>query len=287
MLEVGFLTRLATYSCGTVLDLHQLPPLHPDIRASGYLNFQLCLNPNISKLGSQDAGKPSHLKGSNAGECLDMLYNCAMKKTSLRRMSEKNLARLQSLQLGNDCAIHAISAAIELLTEVRLDPHELIEEVNRIWWHGRFYRLAPKQGIPPPIQVRLVKYLAKTRNLPVHAQLLHLNPEVLRVTAEADNIASLITIYWWFKQAPPIYYKDQDRNYNRLEGASGHTMLFAAYDPDHLSGNIPTPWGFINSWVTEGSGLFWMTDADFRRAWNLPLPRWGNNATVVLSLKID
>jgi len=39
-IEAGVLAsgyRIATngYSCGTALDLHQLPPLHPRIRASG------------------------------------------------------------------------------------------------------------------------------------------------------------------------------------------------------------------------------------------------------------
>lgn len=208
-----------------------------------------------------------------------------MKKTSLRSLSEKNLARFQSLQIGNDCAIHALSAAIELLTEVRLDPQELIEEVNRIWWQGRFYRLLPKQGITPPLQVRLADYLAKTRDLPIQAELLHINPELLRLTAQSDKVASLVTIYWWFGKSPSIYYKDQPTNYNRPEGASGHTMLFAAYDPEHKSGEVLTPWGFINSWVSEGSGLFWMSDPDFRRSWGIPIPRWGKNAVVLLSLK--
>jgi hypothetical protein len=62
-------------------------------------------------------------------------------------------------------------------------------------------------------------------------------------------------------------------------------MLFAAYDPEHKSGDISTPWGFINSWVDEGSGLFWMSDPDFRRSWGTPIPRWGKNAVVLLSLK--
>ena len=201
----------------------------------------------------------------------------------MRSLSEKNLARFQSLQIGNDCAIHALSAAIELLTEVRLDPQELIEEVNRIWWQGRFYRLLPEQGIAPPLQVRLADYLAKTRDLPIQAELLHINPELLRLTAQSDKVASLVTIYWWFGKSPSIYYKDQPTNYNRPAGASGHTMLFAAYDPDHMSGEVSTPWGFINSWVSEGSGFFWMSDHDFRRSWGIPIPRWGKNAVVLLS----
>jgi hypothetical protein len=208
-----------------------------------------------------------------------------MKKTSLRAMPETKLAKFQTMQMGNDCAIHSIVAAIELLTDFRLNPFELIDEVNRVWWRGRFFRLAPNSGITPPLQVRLINYLARTRSIPIQAKLFHLDPEILRVTAEAENIASLVTIYWWFNHAPAIYYSKQSKNYNVVKGASGHTMLFAAYDPDHFNGEIHTPWGFINSWVTEGTALFWMEDKEFRKSWSIPIPRWGNNATVIISHK--
>jgi hypothetical protein len=208
-----------------------------------------------------------------------------MKKTSLRALPEKNLAKFQTLQTGNDCAIHSLVAAIELLTNVRLDPQEIIEEVDRIWWHGRFFRLAPKFGITPPMQVRLLRYLAKKHNLPLAAKLFHLSPELLQTTVAAENIASLVTIYWWFGHSPAIYYMDGPINYNALEGASGHTMVFAAYDPEHYSGEIQTPWGFINSWVTQGTGLFWMEDKEFQKAWGTPIPRWGKHATVIISYK--
>lgn len=196
-----------------------------------------------------------------------------------------NLAKFQSQQTGNDCAIHSLVAAIELLTNIRLDPQEIIFEVNRIWWHGRFFRLAPKSGITPPMQVRLVRYLAKKHNLPLKASLFHLSPELLRTTAAAENLASLVTIYWWFGHSPAIFYMDQPNNYNALKGASGHTMVFAAYDPEHSSGEVLTPWGFINSWITQGTGLFWMTDHDFQKTWGTPIPRWGKNAAVVISYK--
>ncbi len=208
-----------------------------------------------------------------------------MKKTSLLALPEKNLAKFQSLQKGNDCAIHSIIAAIELLTNVSLDPQEVIKEINRIWWRGSLFRLAPKSGITPPLQVRLLRYLAKKHDLPLKAKVFHLSPELLRATAEAENIVSLVTIYWWFGHAPAIYYMDQPKNYNKLKGASGHTMVFAAYDPEHYSGEVHTPWGFINSWVTQGTGLFWMEDQAFQKSWGISIPRWGKHATVVISFK--
>lgn len=208
-----------------------------------------------------------------------------MKKTSLHSLPEKNLAKFQSQQTGNDCAIHSLVAAVELLTNIKLDPQEIIEEVNRIWWRGRFYRLAPKSGITPPMQVRLLCHLAKKHDLPLTAQLFHLSPELLRTTGEVETLASLVTIYWWFGHSPAIYYMDGPKNYNALKGASGHTMVFAAYDPEHYSGDVHTPWGFINSWITQGAGLFWMEDKEFQKSWGIPIPHWGKNATVVISNK--
>lgn len=208
-----------------------------------------------------------------------------MKKTSLRSLPEKNLAKFQSQQTGNDCAIHSLVAAVELLTNFRLDPQEIIKEINRIWWHGRFFRLAPKSGVTPPMQVRLLGYLAKKHDLPLTANLFHLSPELLQATAEAETLASLVTIYWWFGHSPAIYYMNGPKNYNALKGAGGHTMVFAAYDPEHYSGDVHTPWGFINSWITRGTGLFWMEDKAFQKAWGTPIPHWGKNATVVISYK--
>jgi len=54
----------------------------------------------------------------------------SMKKTSLKAFPETKLAKLQTLQTGNDCAVHSIVAAIELLTEVKLDPAEIIAEIK-------------------------------------------------------------------------------------------------------------------------------------------------------------
>ena len=208
-----------------------------------------------------------------------------MKKTSLHALPETKLAKLQTLQVGNDCAIHSIVAAIELLTDLKLDTKDIIDETNRLWWRGRFFRLAPNSGITPPLQIRLVRYLAQKHNLPISAKCLHLSPEILRATAESENLVSLVTIYWWFGHSPAIYYGDHPKNYNPPKGANGHTMLFAAYDPGHTNGDMHTPWGFINSWINAGTGLFWMEDAAFRKAWGIPIPRWGKNAAVIISLE--
>lgn len=206
-----------------------------------------------------------------------------MKPTSLRTMPESQLARFQSLQTGNDCTIHAISAAIEILCDLHLDPAALIEEVNRLWWRGRFFRVFPDWAVTPGMQARLVNYLAKKHQLPIHAKKLHTDPDALLATSENPNKLALVTIYWLHKNIPAIYYAKSAKNYNTDKGAGGHTMLFAAYDPLHQNGpGRHTPWGFINSWVQGGTALFWMTDSDFRASWGLKIPLIGNHATVII-----
>ena len=93
-----------------------------------------------------------------------------MKKRFLKSLPERELARFQSLQKGNDCTLHAISAALELLTGLRLPPYQLVAEVNRLWWRGKLYRVLPNWAVTPPMQASIVNYLARTRGLPVRAR---------------------------------------------------------------------------------------------------------------------
>jgi hypothetical protein len=71
---------------------------------------------------------------------------------------------------------------------------------------------------------------------------------------------------------------------NKTRRASGHTMILAAYDSKHrVGGKFLTPWGFINSWRSNVHDLFWMRDADFRKAWRFWLPGVGPNPVVFIS----
>jgi hypothetical protein len=103
-----------------------------------------------------------------------------VKKRFLKSLPEWELARFQSLQKGNDCALHAISAALALLCGTHLAPEELASEVNRLWWRGRLFRVLPNWAVTPPMQAAIVNYLARSRGLPVRARLLHLSPKFLR-----------------------------------------------------------------------------------------------------------
>jgi len=119
----------------------------------------------------------------------------------------------------------------------------------------------------------------------VRARLLHTSPEILRNLPGDDNLAALATIYWRRGRVPAIYRGATAWNYNQSKSTAGHTMLFAAYDPEHTNpGGLQTPWGFINSWADANTELFWMEDEPFRRAWGVGLPIIGRNATVLISL---
>lgn len=207
-----------------------------------------------------------------------------MSRSTFKSLSEAELARFQTLQTGNDCVLHAISSAIQILTMREYKPQTLIQLANRLWWRGRFFRIVPGGGIMPPMQVGFLRYLIKREGLLLDARLLHLSPEVLRNLPHDDQMAALITIYWQPKRNPGIYLGSSNHNYNLSPAMSGHTMLFSAFDPDHRNEGVGiTPWGFINSWANGGTELFWMTDEDFRRTWHFPLPIIGNNSAVIIS----
>jgi hypothetical protein len=56
-----------------VLDSHQLPPLHPDIRASGYLNIELCHYPITLKIQSQGEREFMHVSLAGRDLCPGVL----------------------------------------------------------------------------------------------------------------------------------------------------------------------------------------------------------------------
>lgn len=206
-----------------------------------------------------------------------------MAKASLHSLTETDLAAFQSLQSGNNCGLHALSAAIRLLTNVEIPPQRLIDETNRLWWRGQFFRVFPSWAISPQQLGRLANFLAKHENLPISAQVLHLSTQVLQNLIADPSLACLVTIYWLGGKAPAIYHWQSPQNVNAYQSTNAHTMLLAAYDPSHYNGKVNTPWGFINSWVDRSAGLFWMGQKAFDKSWSFPLPVIGNRAAVIIS----
>ncbi len=205
------------------------------------------------------------------------------RRKTLHAKSEAELAAQQACQAGNTCSFHAISTGLRLLLGLELDPMALSAEINRLWRRFRFMRVFPGWAVTPRQQVRIVRHLARTRGYPVTASYQHGDPETLPDLLDDPDSVPLITLIWRRKKAPPIYLGETDRNFNATKGPGGHTMILGAYDPNHTAaGEFPTPWGFINPWTNGGAQLFWIRDADFRKAWRFPLPLVGPNALVVM-----
>jgi hypothetical protein len=192
-------------------------------------------------------------------------------RLTLHAKSEAELAAQQVCQVGNTCSFHAITAGLRMLLGVEL----------------RFMRVAPGWAVTPRQQVHIVRHLAHTRGYPVTAYYhQHGDPATLPDLLDDPDSVPLITLLWLWKGAPPIYLGDTDHNFNVAKSPGVHTLILGAYDPDHsAAGKFPTPWGFINPWTNGGEHLFWMRDADFRKAWRFPLPLVGPNPLVVMTNK--
>jgi len=202
---------------------------------------------------------------------------------TLHNLPERDLAAHQSRQIGNTCTFHAITTAIRMLLDIRIDPQALSDEADRLWWRGRFLRVFPGWAVNPRMQVRVVQRLQKTLQLPITASFHRGTAAILPELLTIPDLVPIITLIWFRHQAPAIYYGNDGRNLNTSNSAGGHTMLLAAYDPAHQSGGQhATPWGFINPWRDLAASLYWMTDADFRKGWGFRLPFNGPNPLVLV-----
>jgi hypothetical protein len=208
---------------------------------------------------------------------------------TLHMKSEPELAEFQTRQVGNTCSFHAIAVSFRMLLNYTLDPMALSEEVNRLWWRGRFMRVAPHWAVTPRMQVRIVRYLARTHGLPVSATYQHGNPQSLPEILADLTLIPVITIIWPWRQAPPIYLGSTSLNFNDTRSTGAHSMILAAYDPLHsnVDSQVNTPWGFINPWKDNTVQLFWMRDEDFRRAWRFWLPGVGRHPLVLIERSIS
>lgn len=202
---------------------------------------------------------------------------------TLHAKSEVELAGYQTRQMGNTCTVHAIAVSLHLLLNYSIDPMVLSDEINRLWWRGRFMRVAPEWAVTPRMQMRIIRYLAQRHGLPINALFRRGNPDTLPELLSDTESVPIITIIWRWRKAPPIYLGSTTQNFNNTRSAGGHSMLLAAYDPQHTAnGQFNTPWGFINPWKNHTDQLFWMTDADFRHAWRFWLPGIGRYPLVLI-----
>jgi len=207
-----------------------------------------------------------------------------MKKTTLHNFTEKDLASYQSMQIGNNCAFFAISSSLKLLLNYQIDPMALAAEINYRWRRGQFMRIWPGWAVAPRMLVRIVRYIARTRDLPIKATHQEGKIEDLMNLLNDPQSIPIITLAWRRRKSPPIYLGRSGKNHNTLPGPAAHTMILAAHNPGHRSGDqVMTPWGFINPWASKSSQLLWMTDHDFVESWKFWLPFKGRNPLVIIN----
>jgi len=206
---------------------------------------------------------------------------------SLKSFNEEQLASFQQAQLGNNCAYHAVSSAINILTGNQINGLDYADRVNAMPFPGSLkYRLWDNGPTLPFQQVNLAKMIAEDHGIQISAERKNPSAEELRISLLRKNEAVLVTIGWVNHQPPEITYGIVNQNLNASPAWLGwHTMLLAYYNQEHISvDGIQRPWGLINSWVTGGKLIYWMRDSEFLRSWGTYTPFSGTHASVILRL---
>lgn len=140
----------------------------------------------------------------------------------------------------------------------------------------------------PQQQANIINTIASYSGIALKAEAKHGNKADLYKLLGAPDTAVIVTIGWDPGFKP---FLARDGNSNEAPDAKwpyfAHALVLAAYDPGHTStssGNtITTEWGFVNSWYTGGSSIYWMPDADFDKAWNFNIVPVGSNNMVVVT----
>ena len=207
---------------------------------------------------------------------------------AIKALNESALAKYQQAQLGNNCAYHAVSAAINVLAGTNIDGLIYADQINAMPFPTSLkYRLYDNGPTLPVQQVNLAKLIATDHGISINAQKANPQNEDLLLYLMEGNVAVLVTIGWYAHHPPEITYGLSSLNMNASkEWAGFHTMLLARYDPTHVSQDgLLRPWGLINSWTAGGDQLFWMQDVEFKRSWNTYTPLSGSRASVLITLK--
>ncbi len=209
-------------------------------------------------------------------------------KYYFRGMDEPSLAAYQQAQVGNGCAICAVSAAINLLSGKDAKADEWRKRVDAIPFPEILrYRTFAGGPTTPAQQVHLAEWVSYTVQLPIRSVAqASLDRQGLLDYLATSRAAVLVTIGWWAGHAPEIVNGQDQRNLNQGAARVGyHTMLLAAYDDAHVCRDgVLRPWGLINSWQNGGPYLYWMRADDFLRSWGVYTPWGGKNAAVLIQL---
>lgn len=196
---------------------------------------------------------------------------------------EIELSNFQTLQRGNNCAFHTISSAIKILFNVQINPQKLAKEIDSLWWRLKPMRIFPGWAVTPKQMIKVISHLQKKTSLPLTAKYLRGSIELLKNELSKKTSVPIVTITWFRNQNPAIYLGYSPFNFNPEKSANAHTMILAAFDPEHFIDGVGyTPWGFINSWTNPPAHLFWMTDLDFQNSWNSWFPFVRTNSLILI-----
>ena len=181
-----------------------------------------------------------------------------------RNMSEMDLAQYQVMQNGNNCAMNAIAASLNMIYGNNLvhgDDLGSTVDTNRYSWR---YRLGRNSATLPFEQRYIIDNISSYGNLGLSV--------VSGSKDKKDMIDNLkdpqkiqIVTNTWNGTGPYYYYQGKGVAPKSSKLPTGHTVVLVAYDDTQvdMSGAIKTPWGVVNSWVNGGNNIFWMTDNDF------------------------
>lgn len=144
----------------------------------------------------------------------------------------------------------------------------------------------PNGPTSPAQQVNLLRRIADREGLRGLEITRHSSSvEEIQSILTSPNQVVLVTIGWLFSAGPKIMPGKTTTNLNSSTSRFGyHTMLLAAYSPEHIhEDGVIRPWGFINSWIDGGSNIFWISDLEFRRSWSILTPLGGIRSAVILT----
>jgi hypothetical protein len=198
----------------------------------------------------------------------------------------KELSAVQQEQTGNNCAIFSACAALQLLFGLSIDPYHWSEKVDALPFPAIMKMRMMRNGpVTPDQHLHLIHWIAKENGIStIMCYRSSATKEVLLHELQMPNTVQFVTLGWWFSKPPEITFGRSSVNQNASTARVGfHTMILAAYDPNHIGQDgLQRPWGFINSWKSSASDLYWMQDSEFQRGWDIYTPFNGRRSLVTL-----
>ena len=184
----------------------------------------------------------------------------------LNRLSIPALAEEQQFQGKlNNCVFHTIATIMNIHFGWKINGADLAREFDQAWWKTPFwYRLWPNWAAAPFQTKRVFRKKAKELHYPVQFQLKYFSePFLINTLRYSHKRYPIITFVWAKKPLKLVSHKGKRLfPMQSLPGPGAHTMLLAAYDPNHKTADgVVHPWGFVNSWATDDiTDLFWMSE---------------------------